>query len=148
MAQDLSLQIKQPTEMPTSTMALLGRFLSFMGRFQTLMGRFPDFVLMGRFTSWKSTGKQPIKKRGIKRFLRFARIAWFSRIVSGSRIEPPFLRIALRGAKNYEWQVWGDSRESLAHYENRGFLCESIRVKRFAEKRPDSRCESPGHLSI
>ena len=33
--------IKQPTEMPTSTMALMGRFLSLMGRFPTLMGRFP-----------------------------------------------------------------------------------------------------------
>ena len=43
--------IKQPTEMPTSTMALMGRFPSLMGRFPTLMGRFPDFVLRGRFTS-------------------------------------------------------------------------------------------------
>ena len=61
--------IKQPTEMPTSTMALMGRFPSSMGRFPTLMGRFPDFVLRGRFASWKSTGKQPVKKRGIKRIL-------------------------------------------------------------------------------
>ena len=43
--------IKQPTEMPTSTMALMGHFASLMGRFPTLMGRFPDFVLRGRFTS-------------------------------------------------------------------------------------------------
>ena len=45
--------IKQPTEMPTSTMALMGRFPSLMGRFPTLMplGRFPDFVPRGRFTS-------------------------------------------------------------------------------------------------
>ena len=43
--------IKQPTEMPTSTMALMGRFPSFMGRFPTLMGRFPDFILRGRLTS-------------------------------------------------------------------------------------------------
>ena len=28
---------------------------------------------MGRFPSWKSPGKQPTKKRGIKRFLRFGR---------------------------------------------------------------------------
>ena len=61
--------IKQPTEMPTSTMALMGRSPSLMGRFPTLMGRFPDFVLRGRFTSSKPTGKQPfLKKRGIKRF--------------------------------------------------------------------------------
>ena len=33
--------IKQPIEMPTSTMALMGRFPSLMGRFPTLMGRFP-----------------------------------------------------------------------------------------------------------
>ena len=36
--------IKQPTDMPTSTMALMGRFPSSMGRFPTLMGRFTDFV--------------------------------------------------------------------------------------------------------
>ena len=61
--------INQPTEIPTSTMALMGRFTSLMGRWQTLMGRFPEFALMGRFPSRKSPGKQPIKKRGIKRFL-------------------------------------------------------------------------------
>ena len=43
--------IKQPTEMPTSTMTLMGRFPSLVGRFPTLMGRFPDFVSRGRFTS-------------------------------------------------------------------------------------------------
>ena len=43
--------IKQATEMPTSTLALIGRFHSLMGRFPTLMGRFPDFVLRGRFAS-------------------------------------------------------------------------------------------------
>ena len=62
--------IKQPTELPTSTMALMGRFYSLMGRFPTLMGRFPDFVVRGRFASWKFIGKQPfLKKRGIKRSL-------------------------------------------------------------------------------
>ena len=64
--------IKLPTEMPTSTMAFMGRFPSLMGRFLTLMGRFADFVLRGRFASWKSTGKQPIKRRGVKRLLRLA----------------------------------------------------------------------------
>ena len=59
--------IKQPTKMPTSTMVLMGRFPSLMGRFPTLMGRFPDVVLTGHSTS--CTGKQPIKKRGIKSFL-------------------------------------------------------------------------------
>ena len=33
------------------------------------MGRFPVFVLRGRFTSRKSTGKQPIRRCGVKRFL-------------------------------------------------------------------------------
>ena len=62
--------IKQPTGMPTSTMALMGRFLSLMGRFPTLMGCFTNSVLRGRFASWKSTGNKPfLKKRGIKRFL-------------------------------------------------------------------------------
>ena len=65
----LKQPIKQPTETPTSTLALMGRFPSLMGRFPALMGRFTDFALRGRFTSWKSTGKQPIKKRGIKGFL-------------------------------------------------------------------------------
>ena len=62
--------IKQSTEMPTSTMTLLGRFPCLMGRFWALMGRFPDLILRGRFTSSKSNGKQPVKKRGIKRFLK------------------------------------------------------------------------------
>ena len=65
----LKQPIKEPTETPTSTLALMGRLPSLKGRFPTLMGRFTDFVLRGRFTSWKSTGKRPIKKRGIKRFL-------------------------------------------------------------------------------
>ena len=56
--------------MPTSTMALMGRFPSLMGRFPTLTGRFPNLILSRRFTSWKSTGKQPIQGRGIKRFLQ------------------------------------------------------------------------------
>ena len=43
--------MKQPTEMPTSTMALMGSFPYLMGRFPTFMGRFPDFVLRGRFAS-------------------------------------------------------------------------------------------------
>ena len=47
----LKQPIKQGTETPTSTMALMGRFPSLMGRFPTLMGRFPDFVLRGCFTS-------------------------------------------------------------------------------------------------
>ena len=68
----LKQPIKEPTETPTSTLALMGRFPSLMGRFPALMGRFTDFVLRGRFTSWKSTGKQPIKKRGIKRLLSSA----------------------------------------------------------------------------
>ena len=47
----LKQPIKQPTETPTSTLALMGRFPSLMGQFPTLMGRFADFVLRGRFTS-------------------------------------------------------------------------------------------------
>ena len=44
---DRKQPIKQPTEIPTSTMALMGRFPLSMGRFPTLMGRFADFVLRG-----------------------------------------------------------------------------------------------------
>ena len=47
----LKQPIKEPTETPTSTLALMGRFPSLMGRFPTLMGRFTDFVPRGRFTS-------------------------------------------------------------------------------------------------
>ena len=47
----LKQPIKQPTETPTSTLALMGRFASLKGRFPTLIGRFTDFVLRGRFTS-------------------------------------------------------------------------------------------------
>ena len=47
----LKQPIKRSIEMPTSTLALMGRFPSLMGRFPTLMGRFTDFVLRGRFTS-------------------------------------------------------------------------------------------------
>ena len=41
----LKQPMKEPTEPPTSTLALMGRFPSLMGRFPTLMGRFTDFVL-------------------------------------------------------------------------------------------------------
>ena len=51
-------------------LVLMGRFPSLMGRFPTLMGRFPN-ALMGRFPSRESSGKQPIKKRGIKRLSSF-----------------------------------------------------------------------------
>ena len=52
-----------------SPLALMGRFASLMGRFfPTLMGRVPE-CLNGPFSLFKSHGKQPIKKRGIKRFL-------------------------------------------------------------------------------
>ena len=44
--------IKQPTEMPTSTMASMGRFPPpSWAIFPSLMGRFSDFVLRGRFPS-------------------------------------------------------------------------------------------------
>ena len=46
----------------------MGRFPSLMGRLPTLVGLCPE-CLSGPFSSWKSPGKQPIKKRGIKRFL-------------------------------------------------------------------------------
>ena len=59
----------------------------------------------------------------------------------------PFLRITLQGVKNCELQISGNSRESLERYELGIFLRidsrESIRANR-----PDSRCESPGHLSF
>ena len=45
-------------KMPTSTMALMGRFPSLMGRFPTLMGRFRRFRPKGPFyllkVHWKT----------------------------------------------------------------------------------------------
>ena len=64
------------------------------------------------------------------------RKSWFQ----GSRIEPLF-RIALRGTKDGESQVWSDSRESLERYENRGLLWIDSRESIHAN-RPDS---SAGH---
>ena len=54
-----------------SPLAFMGGFASLMGRFPTSTGVSPS-ALMGRFPSWKSLGKQPIKKRPIKRFLKCA----------------------------------------------------------------------------
>ena len=63
--------IKQPTEMPTSTMALMGCFPSLTGRFATLMGRFTDFVLRGRFPLENPLENSPLRKgalRGLRIF--------------------------------------------------------------------------------
>ena len=46
-----------------------GAFPVLNGPFSDLNGPFSPNALMGRFPSWKSPGKQPIKKRGVKRFL-------------------------------------------------------------------------------
>ena len=65
----------------------------------------------------------------------------------GSQTEPLFLRIALRGAKNYELQVWGNSHESREIMEIAVFLQIDSREWIHAN-RPDSLCESPpGNLS-
>ena len=64
---DRKQPIKQPTEMPTSTMALMGRFPSLMGRSLTLMGRFADFVLRGRFTSFQNPlENSPLRKGALR----------------------------------------------------------------------------------
>ena len=58
--------IKQPTEMPTSTMALMGRFPSLMGRFPTLMGRFTDLVPRGRFTFEIPLENSPLREGALR----------------------------------------------------------------------------------
>ena len=60
----LKQPIKQPTETPTSTLALMDRFPSSMGRFPTLMGRFPDFVLSGPFYLLKIRWKTAHEEKG------------------------------------------------------------------------------------
>ena len=54
--------MKQPTEMPTSTMARMGRFPSLMGRFPSSMGVSP-ISSKGAVLPLDNPGKQLIKKR-------------------------------------------------------------------------------------
>ena len=89
---------------------------------------------MGRFPDWKSPGKQPIKKRGIKRFLRkqtfwrdipgfcrhvrelsekFEKKVWFSffwplNLIKGlEAFEAPHFRILVFGmSPSWEWRQW------------------------------------------
>ena len=62
----LKQPIKQPTETPTSTLALMGRFPSLMGRFPTLMGRFTDFVLRGRLPLENPLENSPLRKGALR----------------------------------------------------------------------------------
>ena len=112
--------IKQPTEMPTSTMALMGRFPSLMGRFLTLMGRFTDFVLRGRFPSWKSTGKQPIKKRGVKRFMMSA----YGRRRSQPLLGPSFIKHAKANANRAQMQVFQERHVARHQLKGDEWHCE------------------------
>ena len=66
-----------------------------------------------------------------KSIRKFARIAWFTQIVSGLLNWTPVFKSHFGGLKNGESQVWGDSRKSLARYEKRFFFCESIRANWF-----------------
>ena len=58
---------------------------------------------MGRFPSWKSPGKQPIKKRGIERFLRNG-ISPHTKVPN-----PPALQISLAEAKGKWFPAGGAS---------------------------------------
>ena len=60
----------------------------------------------------------------------------------GSRTEALLCESRFIPLKNCESQVWGDSRESLKHYENR--VC--LRID--SRESPRSCCESPGHLTL
>ena len=60
----LKQPIKQPTETPTSTLALMGRFPSLMGRFPTLTGRFTDFVPKGSLYLLKIHWKTAHEEKG------------------------------------------------------------------------------------
>ena len=51
---------------------------------------------------------------------RFTRIAWFAWIFSGFPSCTPSLRIAFRGTRDCELQIWGDSHESLKPENARG----------------------------
>ena len=60
----LKQPIKQPTETPTSTLALMGRFPSLMGRFPSLMGRFHRFRPKGPFFLLKIHWKTAHQEKG------------------------------------------------------------------------------------
>ena len=51
--------------MPTSTLALMGRFPSLMGR-SALMGRFTDFVLRGRLRLENPLENSPLRKGALR----------------------------------------------------------------------------------
>ena len=73
---------------------------------------------------------------------RFARIAWFSRIVSGFPNCTPFLRIALRAAKKVRIAGLRRFARIARTLWKWVFSRDSIRANR-----PDSRCQSLDHLS-
>ena len=59
-----------------SPLTLMGRFPSSMGSFLTLMGRLPA-CLNGPLSLLKNPlENSPVKKRGIKRFLKFNAAFW------------------------------------------------------------------------
>ena len=58
--------IKQPTETPTSTLALMGRFPSLMGRFPALMGRFTDFVIGAVLPLENPLENSPLRKGALR----------------------------------------------------------------------------------
>ena len=60
---------KQPTEMPTSTMTLVGRFPSLMGRFPAFMGVFlidPKGLFYLLKSHWENS---PLRKGALRGFL-------------------------------------------------------------------------------
>ena len=95
-------------------LALMGRFPSLMGRLLTLMGRFLEFALMGCFPSRKFPGKQPIKKRGIKRFLKIICLWYF-----------PLL-------KEQFWE--GTLRPNIGHFSLA--VCQDVHVSGLSEVLP------------
>ena len=97
------------------------------------------------FRTWNATfsRKTPcfleVFKRGFLIFFFFESLVFWQK-------KSKDWRVRVFTLSNCESQLWGNSRKSLRRYENRGLLridsLESIRVNH-----PDSRCESPGHLS-
>ena len=65
----------------------------------------------------------------------------------GSQTEPSFLRIALRGAKKIANHRFEAIRANRLHVMNIVFFFLRIDSREsIGANRPDSRCESPGHL--
>ena len=111
-------RIKQPTEMPTSTMALMGRFPSLMGPFSDLNGAFPKFRPKGPFCL-SQTKKNSSSHRAILR-------RTFSEVCGG---------------------FWGEFSEVARSFSEVAFTCGNHRTQRILGQVLRSLLQNPENFS-